>query len=155
MTKEERKEYYQANRDKILEHTKEYRKNNPDKLAEQKRKYYKAKHLKKYQKTHPDKVNALAQKHRALKINQLHPDRNDNIIKVLYELSTRLTKCTGIIHHVDHIIPISKGGYHHELNLQVIPACINLRKNDNINFSHPLLKTYEDVPQFLKNNNIL
>jgi 5-methylcytosine-specific restriction endonuclease McrA len=30
--------------------------------------------------------------------------------------------------HVDHVVPLAKGGLHHEDNLQIIPIGINLRK---------------------------
>ena len=30
--------------------------------------------------------------------------------------------------HVDHIIPLARGGLHHEDNLQILPAGINMRK---------------------------
>jgi len=35
---------------------------------------------------------------------------------------------TGIQHHVDHIIPLSKGGLHHPDNLQILTAEENLKK---------------------------
>jgi len=30
--------------------------------------------------------------------------------------------------HVDHVIPLARGGLHHEDNLQILPAGINMRK---------------------------
>ena len=42
----------------------------------------------------------------------------------------RLTKETGVLHHVDHIWPLSKGGPHIFYNLQVTTAEENLKKND-------------------------
>ncbi len=46
-----------------------------------------------------------------------------------YLEAERLTKETGIEHHVDHIWPLSKGGQHIFYNLQVITAEENLKKN--------------------------
>jgi hypothetical protein len=36
--------------------------------------------------------------------------------------------------HVDHIIPLSKGGVHHPNNLQYLPALINAQKHNNVAF---------------------
>lgn len=57
---------------------------------------------------------------------------NPEIIKSFYAISRRVSKCLGIKHHVDHIIPIAKGGPHHQGNLQVIPWRINFRKGSRI-----------------------
>jgi len=61
----------------------------------------------------------------------LHKDQ-ESIIKTIYGLSTRVSECTGIKHHVDHIIPISRGGYHIHTNMQVLPEKINLRKANKL-----------------------
>lgn len=55
-------------------------------------------------------------------------DANSVFIESHYTIASRLSKCTGIKHHVDHIIPISAGGPHHQNNLRVTTAAINLRK---------------------------
>jgi len=61
----------------------------------------------------------------------LHKDQ-ENIIKTIYETSSRICKCTNIPHHVDHIIPLSKGGFHVHTNLQILPATINRRKGNKM-----------------------
>jgi len=45
-----------------------------------------------------------------------------------YAEARRLTKQTGIEHHVDHIKPLALGGEHHPSNLRVITAEENLKK---------------------------
>lgn len=57
---------------------------------------------------------------------------NKNIINVIYETRKRVSACVGIMFHVDHIIPISRGGLHHETNLQILPGILNLRKSDKL-----------------------
>jgi 5-methylcytosine-specific restriction endonuclease McrA len=53
-------------------------------------------------------------------------------IRSFYVLSKDLFRKTGVLHHVDHIIPLSKGGIHHSSNLQVIPAAQNLKKGSKL-----------------------
>jgi hypothetical protein len=54
-------------------------------------------------------------------------------IKWLHE-KTRIMRSVGFDVHLDHIIPISKGGLHVPMNLQIIPAEDNLRKNNRLHF---------------------
>lgn len=54
------------------------------------------------------------------------------MIEYRYEDARRLTKETGIKHHVDHIIPLAKGGPHLPWNLQVLTETENLRKGAKI-----------------------
>jgi hypothetical protein len=37
-------------------------------------------------------------------------------------------------YHVDHIIPLTEGGFHHPGNLQYLPAIINMKKGNNKQF---------------------
>lgn len=46
----------------------------------------------------------------------------------IYHHAKVMTKETGIVHHVDHIKPLTAGGEHHPSNLRVIPAKENLSK---------------------------
>ncbi len=54
------------------------------------------------------------------------------IVKAIYKARSRISKCTGICFHVDHIIPIARGGEHKPSNLQLLPAKINIRKGARI-----------------------
>lgn len=49
-------------------------------------------------------------------------------INALYAEAVRRTAETGIVHHVDHDVPLALGGAHHPDNLLVVPARINLSK---------------------------
>ena len=46
----------------------------------------------------------------------------------VYAERIRLTKATGIEHHVDHIVSLKDGGLHHHANLQVLTASDNRAK---------------------------
>lgn len=103
------------------ERMKKYYKDNPDK-----RKVWK--------KNNPDKVAANVAARRARKHNQT-PDMFDDekrMIKALYKEAQRLTQETGIVHEIDHIHPISQGGLHCYLNLQILTQEENRRKGDQI-----------------------
>lgn len=127
-TKLQKKEYYLRNKEILKAKHKEYRLKNKEKRNEYNRLY---------NKLYPEKSAEKTSKRRALLKNAVHADSNKQIIDHFYKMSVRLTNCLGIKFHVDHIIPISKGGFHHESNLQVIPASLNLLKSSKINYSLP------------------
>ena len=54
------------------------------------------------------------------------------IINEIYMARKRISNCTGIQFHVDHIYPLSKGGFHKLSNLQLLPARINIRKGNKL-----------------------
>lgn len=56
------------------------------------------------------------------------------IVSSIYGQAQRVSKCLGVTMHVDHILPLSKGGVHEASNLQIIPKTINLRKSDKLDF---------------------
>ena len=49
-------------------------------------------------------------------------------IRELYKQRRLISEQTGIVHHVDHIIPLSKGGTHTIDNLRIITAAENMAK---------------------------
>ena len=62
------------------------------------------------------------------KIRRLITSKTDPAIEAVYQEARRRTEETGVVHHVDHIFPVSKGGAHCANNLRVIPASENVRK---------------------------
>ena len=86
----------------------------------------------KWNRENKGRKNALTRKREALKMNQLPDDANLVIIDWYYFISQQMSERIGIpgFYHVDHIKPLSKGGLHHEDNLQILTARQNLMKGD-------------------------
>jgi len=76
------------------------------------------------------KANAYCAKRYALKIPALLPTTDDELIKKLYEQRAEMSKKHGQEYHVDHIIPLSIGGAHHQDNMRVITAKENMEKKN-------------------------
>ena len=113
-------------REKGRESSRLWRKKNPTKYKE---------NLQNWIKENPDKYKLITakgnSKRRAAEKNNT-PNLTHNqklIIETIYLQRIRLEKRLGIQFHVDHVIPISKGGLHIPSNLQVLPAKLNLKKN--------------------------
>jgi 5-methylcytosine-specific restriction endonuclease McrA len=78
------------------------------------------------------KVNAKTYRYRTRKISQMPIDADHEKINSFYFQAEKLTEETGVVHHVDHIIPLSKGGLHHQDNLQVLTATENIKKGNKL-----------------------
>lgn len=139
-----RKRYYWAHREKALQQAYAWRKNNPDRSLEISRNWRSA-NLDKF-KRQSRKYN---QRRYAIKKSRIHPDIDQYQEMLLFIECQRLTKETGVIHHLDHIIPLTKGGWHHHLNLQPLPASVNHSKRNNPLWSRDGYKSWRDVPEFL------
>lgn len=72
--------------------------------------------------------NATAAKRRASVRNQTPDDADFELILEIYRKCKLISEETGIPHEVDHIIPIAKGGLHHQNNLQIITKTENRMK---------------------------
>ena len=148
----QRKERYAANREELLERNRAYRKANKgsspprrrsgpvaettkakrklwreankEKIREQNKKV-----IKRWVERNRATVNARAAERRALKLGGLKAGHSPGIERALHSLAERLRGCLKSQWHVDHTIPLAKGGPHHHGNLQVVPALWNLGKN--------------------------
>lgn len=113
---------------------KTYREKAGEELKKKKRLYYADKqHLRRseYQR---NKQGYIARAYQRLyKIKNLTPENADKKkIQCFYNQAKKITNETGIKHEVDHIIPISKGGLHHQDNLRVITFEENRKKGNKL-----------------------
>jgi 5-methylcytosine-specific restriction endonuclease McrA len=69
-----------------------------------------------------------------------NPDDKD-LTEAIYVEKDRLTRETGVAHHVDHIMPLCMGGQHAWWNLQILTAEENLSKGGNFREEDRLLYT--------------
>lgn len=94
-----------------------------------------AKNLNKLQRElKPEIIKASNRKRKAVLKGAFDSEADLDLIKSIYK------NCPEG-YHVDHIIPISKGGLHHENNLCYLPASLNLQKHT---------KLPEEVPDIMK-----
>ncbi len=155
--KEYNHNYRQTNNASITTYSKEYKQNNKNKIKESSRIYYEknkikitrihklytqrnTKRIKEASKRYAQSIggklrcNIRKAKRRANKRNQTPKLTTvDTLaIKLLYKAATVRN------YHVDHIIPITKGGLHHPMNLQILSPHDNLVKSDRILDNLPL-----------------
>ena len=73
-------------------------------------------------------ANEAWQRYNAKQLSQTPNNADLKLIQQIYE------NCPAG-HEVDHIIPISKGGLHHQDNLQYLPWRVNRQKSNKLNWS--------------------
>jgi hypothetical protein len=118
------KEWRQNNKEYVNAVVRKWREKNPEKVDEMRRKRFEK---------DPDGFRAMKRMHRAKRRaileERLHPDHDFEIEKVLTDQCKSLYKRFGVKFEIDHLVPLNKGGWHHHLNLQVIPMVWNRRKH--------------------------
>jgi hypothetical protein len=135
--------WYKANKKKVAAMDATRRKANPEKHATKNATWAKANPEKvraamaKWVKANPAVCRANEAKRRALKAAALVPLTPEEQAKVIgiYAEARALSEMIGTPYHVDHIIPLSKGGLHHPSNLQVLRGTDNLKKGAKLCFS--------------------
>lgn len=121
--------WQKANPEKVRANDIAWKKANPEKS--------KSKSLR-WQKAHPGKANSRTAKRHAQKLNATPKCLTDNQlleIQAFYVEASRLTKETGVPHHVDHIVPLQGdevSGFHVPWNLQILTASENYKKGNKI-----------------------
>jgi 5-methylcytosine-specific restriction endonuclease McrA len=76
--------------------------------------------------------------YRARKKNAIPADADLDLIKKIYESAP-----AG--YQIDHIIPLSKGGLHHQDNLQYLPSKDNQSKNNRLNYDSKNAIRWQDI----------
>jgi len=129
--------FYHNNTEKCLEAQKKWRKNNPDTYMSSSRKWKKnnrEKYLQQHRewtKRNADYVRTYNQARRALKLAAtVYCFSFEELQQRMSMFGNKCAYCSGSFDHVDHVIPLSKGGRHCLANLR--PACrfCNLSKHN-------------------------
>lgn len=90
-----------------------------------------------WRKANPDKWSACKRRHNQRNVRgsgkcpYAGVSLINTVLEVFYQTRDFLTELTGEEHHVDHIVPLSKGGQHVPWNVQVLTAQENLEKGHN------------------------
>jgi len=134
------KKYREKNRNKIRARQREFYKKNSEEILQRFKIYYsnlenRKKHndsTKRWSEKYPEKKNAGRMRYIAIKKQAVPLTVNLKKIEDFYKKARQLTEKTGISYHVDHVIPLSKGGLHHEDNLQVLTKVENCRKGNSL-----------------------
>lgn len=121
-------------------------KKSPEKVKEQRLKW---------QRANKDRMRFHQAKRKAMRANRIHPQANLEAIAELHVQARKMTKDTGIKWHVDHIIPVTSGGWEHELNMQLLPNTVNSSKRDDAFWFNPAYKNWRDVPAWLWPANLI
>ena len=85
-----------------------------------------------YRRDNRGKMNSHSKNYKELKNGWVLSSIEKMMVENLYEDCRRISQETGVPHHIDHIIPLSKGGPHHPWNLRIITAEENLRKSNKL-----------------------
>lgn len=126
--------------DKRSASTREYYLKNKTRLIENEKLRYAAKRLEilayksAWRSENKDKTYVLNGQRRAAERRAMLPNANRKVMAAMYAEARRLTKETGIVHHVDHIHPLLHPllcGLHVEWNMQIITASENMAKSNS------------------------
>lgn len=130
--KEQIRAYYEANRDRLSEYDRMYYKANKDRISERRRMYR--------QTEHGRQVRCAIQHHRrALKAGNGGSYTTSELEAVKKAAGGRCWLCGKKLkgkYHVDHFIPLSKGGTNDAGNLRIVCPKCNFSKHDKLPWEH-------------------
>src|SRR6056297_57994 len=78
--------------------------------------------------------NEDTRKRRARLREAIPKDYDREGVLAMYELAQKFSRITGVEMHVDHIVPLARGGEHNVGNLQLLAAPLNIAKGANTHF---------------------
>ena len=110
------------------EYTREYRKRNKEVLRPKMVKW-----AADWKAANRDKRSHAEAKRRAKKRGSMSilSNKEKKAIEIMYKVAKTMSKLGSKVYHVDHIIPLAKGGAHTIDNLQIIDSKLNLSKGSN------------------------
>jgi hypothetical protein len=138
--KEKARKYYEDNKERMNKYNKKYILENREKVSEKRKRYRETnkeriyKKARKYRQTDQGKATEASKRaiRRALKKKQSNPNTDKCKVKEIYKVWDDV-KRKGYNVHVDHIIPIARGGDDHEDNLMIVDAAFNMKKRHKLN----------------------
>tara|TARA_R110000803_G_scaffold209972_1_gene280621 strand:+ start:26 stop:520 length:495 start_codon:yes stop_codon:yes gene_type:complete len=119
----QRKIYREANKAKQKIYFKKYRLDNLDKELIRNRNWVLNNRDKK-------RVKASIRRARLKEVNDIKTSEDRKLLAIMYKTALSYEVRTGFAWHVDHTIPITKGGRHCLTNLQIVPASWNQSKGN-------------------------
>jgi hypothetical protein len=137
------KEWYERNKELAKERASKWQKENIERKREIRAKWRDANrehhnaYNREYFSNNKDKRAAYQGKRKAAQLQRTPKwltESDLRMIEAKYSLAAMLTRETGIIHHVDHIIPLQGkkvSGLHVFSNLRVIPGTDNVKKSNS------------------------
>lgn len=135
--REQQRKWYKRNKDKSRIGSQKWRRNNPDKVREmQRRNYYNHKekriaYINQWKKDNYENVKAWNRNRKAIKKSAEGRHTRDDIADLMRLQKGRCAYCEKKLkqdYHVDHIVPISKGGSNNKRNLAISCVECNLKK---------------------------
>ena len=76
------------------------------------------------------RVKASIRRARLKEVNDIKTSEDRKLLAIMYKTALSYEVRTGFAWHVDHTIPITKGGRHCLTNLQIVPASWNQSKGN-------------------------